>query len=328
MWPIAQSFRLSLYAWNGDGPQTFVGAQNFVRLVQDKAYSAAFTHNVIFMVGYTVLEIVLGFFLAALLHTRIRGAVFFRTVYFLPVVVPTAVAALLWGMVLAPTVDPFSAFCRAVRLSFLAHAWLGDSSTALYAVVAITVWKNVGVSMIVYLAALQDVPAELLESVRPGVGAGGRPVRRDLRPRSGADPGHGRGVRGGSWGPRARRGASRSLPVPHRRWRGDGAAALHDARRIAEDHYGVLRRSFRLTETRVAGDLRRRLVSGPDERVLQEFGRHQPVHCGVDTRLLDARRLRPGPDAHSRGDARLLHAPGGAAGSHRDHHPAAVRRVP
>jgi raffinose/stachyose/melibiose transport system permease protein len=80
------------------------------------------------------------------------------------VVVPTAVAALLWSMVLAPTVDPFSAFFKAVGLPFLAHSWLGDSNTALYAVVAITVWKNVGVAMIVYLAAMQDVPPELLEA--------------------------------------------------------------------------------------------------------------------------------------------------------------------
>jgi raffinose/stachyose/melibiose transport system permease protein len=164
IWPIAQSFRLSLYSWNGDGPQTFVGLQNFIRIAQDKAYSAAFGHNIVFMVAYTVLEIVFGFFLAALLNTRIRGAVFFRTVYFIPVVVPTAVAALLWSMLLAPTVDPFSAFFRAIGLPFLAHAWLGDSNTALYAVVAITVWKNVGVSMIVYLAAMQDVPSELLEA--------------------------------------------------------------------------------------------------------------------------------------------------------------------
>jgi raffinose/stachyose/melibiose transport system permease protein len=164
IWPILQSFRLSLYSWNGDGPQTFVGLQNFIRIAQDKAYTAAFGHNILFMVAYTVLEVVFGFFLAALLNTRIRGAVLFRTVYFVPVVVPTAVAALLWSMLLAPTVDPFSAFFRAIGLPFLAHSWLGDSNTALYAVVAITVWKNVGVSMIVYLAAMQDVPSELMEA--------------------------------------------------------------------------------------------------------------------------------------------------------------------
>jgi ABC-type sugar transport system permease subunit len=164
LWPIVQSFRLSVYSWNGSGDQTFVGAQNFVRLAQDKAYAAAFGHNVVFMVAYTVLEVAFGFFLAALLNSRLRGVAVFRTIYFIPVVVPTAVAALLWSMVLAPTIDPFSAFFRAIGLPFLAHSWLGDSNTALYAVVAITVWKNVGVAMIVYLAAMQDVPAELLEA--------------------------------------------------------------------------------------------------------------------------------------------------------------------
>jgi raffinose/stachyose/melibiose transport system permease protein len=164
LWPIAQSFRLSLFEWKGDGPQTFVGLQNFEHLAQDKAYTAAFVHNIIFMLTYTVFEVALGFILAALLNARIRGMPFFRTVYFMPVVVPTAVAALLWSMVLSPTVDPFSAFFRAIGLPFLAHAWLGDSNTALYAVVAITVWKNLGVSMIVYLAAMQDVPTELLEA--------------------------------------------------------------------------------------------------------------------------------------------------------------------
>src|SRR5438105_1821931 len=63
IWPILQSFRVSLYSWNGDGPQTFVGLQNFIKIAQDKAYSAAFGHNVLFMVAYTVLEVVFGFFL-------------------------------------------------------------------------------------------------------------------------------------------------------------------------------------------------------------------------------------------------------------------------
>lgn len=172
VWPIAQSFRLSLYDWNGDGPLEFVGFRNFARLTQDDSYLQAFAHNFIFVVGYTSFEVVLGFFLAALLNTRIKGVVLFRTIYFLPVVVPTAVAALLWGMVLAPTADPFSAFFRAIGLPFLAHSWLGDSNTALYAVVAIAVWKNVGVSMIVYLAAMQDLPTELLEAASiDGAGA-------------------------------------------------------------------------------------------------------------------------------------------------------------
>jgi ABC-type sugar transport system permease subunit len=164
LWPIVQSFRISFYRWNGDGPQTFVGLQNFAKLASDKSYTAAFSHNILFMVAYTVFEVAIGFFLASLLNSRLRGTGIFRTVYFVPVVVPTAVAALLWSMVLAPTVDPFSAFFKAIGLPFLAHAWLGDSNTALYAVVAITVWKNVGVAMIVYLAAMQDVPPELLEA--------------------------------------------------------------------------------------------------------------------------------------------------------------------
>jgi raffinose/stachyose/melibiose transport system permease protein len=172
VWPIVQSFALSLYSWNGDGPRTFVGLQNYVHLTQDSGYADAFAHNFIFVIGYTGFEIVIGFFLAALLNTRIRGLVLFRTIYFLPVVVPTAIAALLWSMVLSPTVDPFSAFFKLIGLRFLAHAWLGDSNTALYAVIAIAVWKNVGVSMIVYLAAMQDIPAELLEAASiDGAGA-------------------------------------------------------------------------------------------------------------------------------------------------------------
>lgn len=164
VWPIVQSFDLSFYRWIGTGPQTYVGMRNYASIVQDDTNRQAFQHNVVFVVGYTVFEIGIGFLLAALLNARIRGAVIFRSIFFIPVVIPTAIAALLWGMVLAPTLDPFSAFFHAIGLPFLAHAWLGDSNTALYAVIAITVWKNVGISMIVYLAAMQDIPVELHEA--------------------------------------------------------------------------------------------------------------------------------------------------------------------
>jgi ABC-type sugar transport system permease subunit len=164
IWPILQSFDLSLYRWIGTGPRSYVGLSNFIVLTQDDSYRQAFIHNFIFVVGYTGFEVGIGFFLAALLNTRVRGAIIFRTIYFMPVVVPTAISALLWGMVLSPMLDPFSTFFRTIGLPFLAHAWLGDSDTVLGTVIGITVWKNVGVSMIVYLAAMQDIPAELLEA--------------------------------------------------------------------------------------------------------------------------------------------------------------------
>lgn len=164
VWPIAQSFDLSLYRWIGTGPRTYVGLANFATITQDDSYREAFGHNLIFVAGYTVFEVGIGFLIAALLNARLNLSVIFRTIFFIPVVIPTAVAALLWGMVLAPTLDPFSAFFKAVGLPFLAHAWLGDSDTVLYTVIAITVWKNVGVSMIVYLAAMQDIPNDLIEA--------------------------------------------------------------------------------------------------------------------------------------------------------------------
>ena len=164
VWPIVQSFRLSLFEWNGYAEPTFVGTRNFAAIARGTSYRDALAHNLIFMLGYTFFEVAIGFVLAALLNTRVRGVVLFRTIFFLPVVIPTAVAALLWGMVLSPQLDPFSAFFEGVGLPFLAHPWLGDSDTALYAVTAIAVWKNVGVSMIIYLAAMQDIPAELLEA--------------------------------------------------------------------------------------------------------------------------------------------------------------------
>lgn len=175
VWPILQSFQLSLFAWNGDGPREFVGLDNYLDLARDSAYLDAFQHNFIFVIGYTIFEVFFGFLLAALLNTRVRGMVIFRTIYFLPVVVPTAVSALLWSLVLSPTVDPFGAVFRAIGLPFLARSWLGDSDIVLYTVTGIAVWKNVGIAMIVYLAAMQDIPVDLLEAAAID-GAG--PLRR------------------------------------------------------------------------------------------------------------------------------------------------------
>lgn len=165
IYPFVQSIYLSLTSWDGAQPvKQFVGLANYVTLLQDPLVWTSLEHNLIWVVIGTIVPIVIGLLLAVLLSSRPRGFTLFRTVYFMPQVLPSVIIAIIWGWIYNPIFGMLNQVLTAIGLGGLARSWLGDPGTALYAVLATAIWATVGFVFVVVLAGLQNVGVDLLDA--------------------------------------------------------------------------------------------------------------------------------------------------------------------
>jgi multiple sugar transport system permease protein/raffinose/stachyose/melibiose transport system permease protein len=140
-------------------PPSFSGLENFVRaLSADPALLASARNTLYFAAVVVPVQGGLGLALALLVNQRIRGVNFFRTVFFLPVVTSMVVVAMLWKFMYQP-----DGLINAI-LGLDDYAWLGESATAMPSIMAMSIWQGVGFHMVIFLAGLQTIPAELYEA--------------------------------------------------------------------------------------------------------------------------------------------------------------------
>ena len=168
VYPAVYSFLLSFHEWNGFTPEwgPFVGLDNYVQLLKDGIFWKAAVNSVLFVAVRTPLEVGIAFILALLLNQNIPGRSFLRTMFFVPVVMSLIVVTILFQRILEPNAGLLNTFLRNVGLGTLAHPWLGDTMTALPAVIFVSIWKNVGFSLVILLAGLQGLPSEVIEAAK------------------------------------------------------------------------------------------------------------------------------------------------------------------
>jgi ABC-type sugar transport system permease subunit len=165
IYPFLQSIYLTFVEWNGADPEkTWVGLDNYDRLIRDDLFRKALWHNVIWVVIGTAGPIVFGLLLAVLLWSRPRGFTLFRTVYFMPQVLSSVVVALVWAWIYNPIFGILNKSLDRVGLDEWSRGWLGDPDTALYAVLVAAIWAEIGFAFVVFLAGLQNVSRDLLEA--------------------------------------------------------------------------------------------------------------------------------------------------------------------
>jgi ABC-type sugar transport system permease subunit len=184
VYPICFSVWLSFHEWTGYQAEwgAFVGLQNYLTLAQDEVFWKAAVNSILFVVVRTPLEIGIGFGLALLLNRELPGRSFLRTLFFVPVVMSLIVVTILFQRILEPNTGLVNTFLRWLGLGGLAQTWLGDPRTALGSVIAISVWKNVGFSLVILLAGLQGLPIEVIEAARVDGAAGWQLTTRIVAP--------------------------------------------------------------------------------------------------------------------------------------------------
>jgi raffinose/stachyose/melibiose transport system permease protein len=168
LYPIGYSLWLSLHEWDGYTPRwgPFVGLENYRTLAGDEVFWRATWNSVVFVVVRTPLEVGLGFLLALLLNRRLPARSLMRTLFFVPVVMSLIVVTIIFQRVYEPNTGLLNTFLQTVGLGAWTHPWLGDPATALPAVIAVSVWKNVGFSLVILLAGLQSLPRDIVDAAR------------------------------------------------------------------------------------------------------------------------------------------------------------------
>lgn len=165
--PLLQNFYNSFYSFSVfSQTKTFVGWENIRLFWHDKVIGVALANNIKYAVISVVFQVAFALVLAYILEDKVfrRVAPFFRVVYFMPVMISISVIALLFGFIYNPQMGLLNSFLALVELEQLAKPWLGSSTTAIYAVIAMSQWQSIGFIMILFIVSIQKIPKELYEA--------------------------------------------------------------------------------------------------------------------------------------------------------------------
>ena len=176
LFPIVAAFVLSFTSWNGLNVATikFSGITNYVRLFNDRLFWTSFGHNIIVAILVFIFMSFGSFLIAAIIHAGIKGGVFFRIVFFAPVVVSSVAMGMLAIFFFSPSQGLINSWLTSVGLGNLAQPWLGDAKWALPAVIATYVLQNFGFSVLLFISALTQVNDEICEAAEVDGASQGR----------------------------------------------------------------------------------------------------------------------------------------------------------
>lgn len=168
LYPYAQAFYVSTTQWRGvSANRTFIGLDNYRKLVRDENFLTALSHNAQMLIVLPVITIGLALFFAALFTQGgqgVRGAGFYRVVYFFPQVMSIVIIGVLFQYIFNPNTGILNAGLRAVGLGGLQRSWLGDEAYALWAVAAVVIWQAVGFYLVLFIAGMQSIPTSFYEA--------------------------------------------------------------------------------------------------------------------------------------------------------------------
>jgi ABC-type sugar transport system permease subunit len=162
-YPFFRALGISFTEWAGYDEPRFVGIKNFANLTRDRVFWIAIKNTMIFTVATTILQTVIPLLVAVLLNVGWRGGVFFRTVFFVPVIISFLVSALLWRMIYDATFGILNGVLETIGLENWTRAWLALPETVLPAIIVVSLWISLGFYMLIFYAGLQGIPAELYE---------------------------------------------------------------------------------------------------------------------------------------------------------------------
>jgi raffinose/stachyose/melibiose transport system permease protein len=176
--PLVQNLQFSTLKWDiYSGSTEYVGLGNYRKLLDDPVFWSSFGNNVLYAVLSIVFQVFGALVLAAMIES-VRGERWrrgLRAVYFIPSAISMTVAGLLFYFIYEPNLGPLNHVLEAAGLGQFAQAWLGQESTAMPAIIAMSQWQGFGYSTLLFAVAIQRIPSEIYGAAAiDGVG----PVRR------------------------------------------------------------------------------------------------------------------------------------------------------
>ncbi len=163
IYPIAASFYYSFTEYKTLTPAEWIGLRNYITLIREDPLFRLSLYNTLYYVVLEVpLSILVGICFALALNTKVIGAPIYRTIYFLPTLVPSVAAAVLWMWILNPQYGLINSMLY--KLGINGPGWIADPKWSKPSIILMGIWGGVGRPVVIYLASLQDIPQQLYEA--------------------------------------------------------------------------------------------------------------------------------------------------------------------
>ncbi len=162
--PVCMAIHDSFYDWNGITEKVFIGIENYKELLGDEIVWKAMGHSLIMAFWCVLFQLPIGMFFAVILYNRkLKGRNFFRTAFFLPVILSSSLIGILWGQIFDPNFGMVNGILYQLGIK-AQPLWLGDPKTSLGCVIAVVIWQFIGNYILIYYMALHNVSEDVIES--------------------------------------------------------------------------------------------------------------------------------------------------------------------
>ncbi|GAA0428656.1 sugar ABC transporter permease [Virgibacillus salarius] len=162
--PIFWSSYYGFFEWSGLGDATYIGLQNYIDVMQSPVFWRSLKNNLMIVAASVFGQVPIALALALMLRKSNWFQIFVRSAVFLPMVISTVVVGLIWGYIYDPEIGVINTVLRAVGLESWTKAWLADPSVNMYAVAVPIIWNYIGPYLIIFIAAIQNIPSEMEEA--------------------------------------------------------------------------------------------------------------------------------------------------------------------
>lgn len=165
--PIFKAAYYSFFKWNGLSAMKFIGLKNFVNIFQDEVFHKAFIHTMLVTFISLLIELPLALLCALIICNKdFKGAVFFRTFFFLPYALSEIVCGIVWQFIYNPQYGFIKGLYDIIAPGQTVPAPLANPNTVLWAILVTVIWKYFGFHMSIMIAGLQDIPDEVREAAK------------------------------------------------------------------------------------------------------------------------------------------------------------------
>lgn len=158
--PVICSFGLSFAKWDLINPIEFAGLENYRVIFTEPLFFKILVNTVVFAISTSIFGVIIPLILACILNSKIRGAEFFKTAYFLPFITPMIVIGIVWEWIFDPNIGLLA------NVLNLHINWLYDTTFAMPALIIVTVWKLIGYNMIIFLSSLSGISNSMFEAAK------------------------------------------------------------------------------------------------------------------------------------------------------------------
>lgn len=158
--PIFCSFGLSFTEWDLLNEIKFVGLDNYKSVFTEPVFFQILVNTLVYAISTTFFAVIIPLIIASIINTKLRGAEWFKTIYFIPFITPAVVIAIVWGWIFDPNIG-------GVNILFKTHLnWLFDTHLAMPVLIFVSVWKLIGYNVVLFLTGFSTINQNLYEAAK------------------------------------------------------------------------------------------------------------------------------------------------------------------